>query len=377
MAIKLHFNVALRFQIGGISFSISKFLNFNLSMKQLFLFAFTFLLAFSLQGQGQQYKVACVGFYNFENLFDTEDDPDIRDEEFLPNGRRNWTEEVYWDKQKNLARVVSELGTELTPDGVAILGVAEIENRRVLEDFVKQEAIADRNYQIVHYDSPDERGIDVGLIYQPKYFTVTGSRAIPLIIYDDDGDRNFTRDVLHVSGTLDGEELHVLVNHWPSRSGGEKRSRPGRNAGAMICKTVKDSLQAINPNVKVIIMGDLNDDPTSPSVNQVLACKTKKKDTKPGDVFNPMHAMFKKGQGSNAYRDAWSLFDQVIVSYGLVAKRNPGYRFYKAVVYNKPYLIQRTGQYKGYPFRTFDFDNYIGGYSDHLPAYVFLVKEVE
>lgn len=345
-------------------------------MKQLSILAFFFFLSLPFLSHAQQYKVACVGFYNLENLFDTEDDPTIRDEEFLPNGRRNWTDEIYQDKLKNLSRVISELGTELTPDGAAILGVSEVENRKVLEDLVKQPAIAARNYQIVHYDSPDERGIDVGLIYQPKYFTVTGSRAIPLIIYDDDGERNFTRDVLHVSGILDGDPLHVLVNHWPSRSGGEKRSQPGRNAGALICKTVKDSLQRIDPNVKVIIMGDLNDDPTSPSVAQVLACKSKTKDVKPGDLFNPMYAMFKKGHGSNAYRDAWSLFDQVIVSYGLVEKSTPGYHFHQAVVFKQPYLIQRTGQYKGYPFRTFDFDNYIAGYSDHFPAYVFLVKEV-
>ena len=346
-------------------------------MKHLFVLALTCFLTFSLQAQEKQYKVACVGFYNVENLFDTVDDPNKRDEEFLPAGDRRWTNEVYQDKLKNLARVVSELGTELTPDGVAILGVSEIENRKVLEDLVQQPAIAKRNYQIVHYDSPDERGIDVGLIYQPKYFTVTGSRAIPLVIYDEaDGERNFTRDILHVSGLLDGEPLHVLVNHWPSRRGGEKRSQPGRNAGAMVCKTVKDSLQSLDPNAKVIIMGDLNDDPTSPSVKQVLAAKSKVKDTKPGDVFNPMYSFYKKGIGSNAWRDAWSLFDQVIVSYGLVNKKAAGYRFHKAVVYNKPYLIQRTGQYKGYPFRTFDFDNYIGGYSDHFPAYVFLVKEV-
>ena len=345
-------------------------------MKPSLFLTLTFLFSFSAQAQNKQYKVACIGFYNVENLFDTVDDPEKRDEEYTPTGDRHWTEENYKDKQKNLARVISEMGTELTPDGVAVLGMAELENRKVLEDLVKQEAIADRNYQIVHYESPDERGIDVGLIYQPKYFEVTGSRAIPLIIFEDDGERNFTRDVLYVSGILDGEEIHILVNHWPSRRGGEKRSQPGRNAGAMICKTVKDSLQNLDPNAKVIIMGDLNDDPVSPSVKQVLAAKSKIKETKEGDVFNPMFNFYKKGMGSNAYRDAWSLFDQIMLSYGLVNKKGKGYLFHKAVVYSKPYLIQRSGRYKGYPFRTFDFGNYIGGYSDHFPSYVFLVKEI-
>ena len=345
-------------------------------MKFSLLFIFTCFLCLNLSAQKAQYKVAAVGFYNFENLFDTEDDPIKRDEEFTPDGKRNWTDKIYQDKLGNLERVVSEMGTELTPDGLAILGICEIENRKVLEDFVKQPAVAGRNYQIIHYDSPDERGIDVALIYQPKYFKVTKSTPLPLIIYNDDGERNFTRDILHVEGLLDGEKIHVLVNHWPSRSGGEKRSQPGRNAAALICKQVKDSLVQIDPNVKIVIMGDLNDDPTSPSVKEVLASKFKTKDVRHGDFYNPMYDFFKKGFGTTAWRDAWSLFDQLIVSEGLVNKKQSGYHFYKAAVFNKPYLIQKTGQFKGYPYRTFDFDNYISGFSDHFPVYLFLIKEV-
>ncbi len=341
--------------------------------KQLFTL-FIFFLVSQISFSQQQYKVACIGFYNLENLFDTVDDTLINDEEFLPEGLRKWTPDVYEEKKRNLARVISELGTELTPDGVAILGVAEIENRFVLEDLVKQPAIASRNYQVVHHDSPDRRGIDVGLLYQPKYFTVTGSRAIPLLIYSDDGERIYTRDILHVAGLLDGEPLHVLVNHWPSRRGGEAATQPFRNAGALICKNVKDSLLQIDPNAKVIVMGDLNDDPTSPSVKKVLAAKGKKPDVKDGDFFNPMFDYFKKGIGTLAYRDAWSLFDQIILSEGLVDEDQAGFRFYKAQVYNENYLIQKTGQFKGYPYRTFDFDNYIAGYSDHFPVFVYLLK---
>ncbi|MCB0519393.1 MAG: endonuclease/exonuclease/phosphatase family protein [Saprospiraceae bacterium] len=340
-----------------------------------------FLLLFSilssyLFSQKASYQVACIGFYNLENLFDTADDPEKNDEEFTPDGARHWTEDIYQEKERNLARVVSELGTEITPDGVAILGVAEIENRKVLEDFVKQPALAARDYQIVHYESQDRRGIDVGLLYQPKYFQVTGSKIIPLVIYGDDGERSYTRDILYVAGLLDGEPLHVLVNHWPSRRGGEAATQPFRNAAALLCKNVKDSLEQLDPNAKVIVMGDLNDDPNSPSVKKVMASKGKEKDVRPGDFFNPMYEYFKKGIGTTAYRDAWSLFDQIILSSGLMDKKQPGYHYYKAHVFNQPYLIQRTGQFKGYPFRTFDFDNYIGGYSDHFPVYVFLVKEV-
>jgi hypothetical protein len=345
-------------------------------MKQILFIFFSLLLSFQIAAQKGEFNVACVGFYNFENLFDTENDPNKRDEEFTPQGKRSWTETLYKDKLHNLSRVIGELGTDLTPDGPAILGVCEIENRKVLEDFVKQPAIAKRNYQIIHYDSPDERGIDVALLYQPKYFKVTASKPIPLYIYNDDGERNFTRDILHVEGLLDGEPIHFMVNHWPSRSGGEKRSRPGRNAAAMLVKQVKDSLIQIDPNVKIIVMGDLNDDPVSPSVKDVLACKSNIKEVRQGDFYNPMYDYFKKGFGTTAWRDAWSLFDQMIVSAGLVRKKQSGYSFYKAIVFNKPYLIQKTGQYKGYPFRTFDFDNYMSGYSDHLPVCTYLIKEV-
>lgn len=345
-------------------------------MQKTFVLVLSLLLQCLAFAQKKEYKIACIGFYNLENLFDTLDSPDTDDHEFLPNASKHWTSANYWDKQKNMARVISELGTETSPDGVAILGVAEVENRLVLEDLVRQPAIADRHYQIVHYDSPDERGVDVGLIYQPRYFRVTGSRSIPLLIYGDNGERNFTRDILHVAGLLDGEPVHVLVNHWPSRRGGEKATRPMRNAAALLCKNVADSLTELDPNAKIIIMGDLNDDPISPSVKEVLACEMDRKEVRKGKLFNPMHEFFINGMGTLAYQDSWNLFDQIILSHGLVKEKQNGYHFHEAVVFKRPYLIQKTGQYKGYPFRTFDFDNYMGGFSDHFPVYVSLVKRV-
>ena len=343
-------------------------------MKQtIFLFLFL-VLAFSARGQEQQYKVACIGFYNFENLFDTLDTPGKFDEEFTPSGTRLWDGEKYREKLHNLAKVVSELGTDLTPDGPALLGVAEIENRQVLEDFSREPAIAKRAYQIIHYESPDRRGIDVALLYQAKYFTPLGSRPVRLHIKNENGDTVFTREILYVTGLLDGDTLHVLVNHWPSRRGGEKATRPLRNAAALLNRNIRDSLIARNPAAKIIVMGDLNDDPTSPSVAKVLLAKPKKSQLRKGDFFNPWHAFYKRGIGTLAYRDAWSLFDQILVSEGLVNPKNPGYHFYKAKVFNPTYLVQKTGQFKGYPFRTFDFDNYIHGYSDHFPVCIYLLK---
>ena len=327
------------------------------------------------QNAEKQYKVACIGFWNFENLFDTKDNPDVRDSEFTPNGRKNYTKEIYNEKQGHLADVISQLGTDMTPDGPAILGVCEIENKGVLEDFVSQKKMAKQNYSIVHYDSPDKRGIDVALLYQPKYFEVTASKNIPLMIYEDKGDRIYTRDILFVSGNFDGEPLHVLVNHWPSRSGGEARSAPRRNAAAALCRSVIDSLQTADPNVKVIVMGDMNDDPSNKSMCKILRAKGKQKKVQQGDLFNPMYDFFKKGIGTTAWRDAWSLFDQIAFSEKLLDKNQKGYFFHKAAVHNKKFMVQKTGQFKGYPLRTFVGDTYKGGYSDHFPVYIYLLKE--
>lgn len=336
-----------------------------------------FFSSFFLQSTAQSgtYRVACIGFYNFENLFDTLDSPDTDDADFLPNGSYLWTTERYHRKLQNLARVVADLGREKTPDGPAILGVAEIENRQVLEDFVRQEAVAARKYAIVHYDSPDPRGIDVALLYQPKYYQVTSSRVIAMKEYDaEGGEARGTRDILLVSGQFDGEPLHVLVNHWPSRRGGEKLTQPLRNAAAMRCKEVADSLQALDPQAKVLIMGDLNDDPVSPSVKEVLRAQRDPAQCRPGIMFNPLYDFFKKGLGTLAYRDAWSLFDQIILSSGLAHPASSGYRYYQARVFNAPYLIQTSGNFKGYPLRTFAGNEFLGGYSDHFPVCIYLVK---
>ncbi len=339
------------------------------------LIASAILMPLNAQEAEKKYKVACVGFWNFENLFDTEDTPDVRDSEFTPDGRKNYTKEIYKEKQGNLAEVISQLGTTMTPDGLAILGVCEVENKMVLEDLVAHKKLEKQNYSIVHYDSPDKRGIDVALLYQPKYFEVTASQNLPLMIYEDKGNRIYTRDILFVSGIFDGEPMHVLVNHWPSRSGGEARSAPRRNAAAALCRSVIDSLQTADPDVKVIVMGDMNDDPSNKSMCKILRAKGKQKKVMKGDLFNPMYEFYKKGIGTTAWRDAWSLFDQIAFSEKLLDKRQKGYFFHKAAVHNKKFMVQKTGQFKGYPLRTFVGDTYMGGYSDHFPVYIYLLKE--
>ena len=194
------------------------------------------------------------------------------------------------------------------------------------------------------------------------------------MIFKGDSSRIFTRDVLHVSGEFDGEELHILVNHWPSRRGGEEASRPNRIAAARVNRVIADSIIALNPAAKILIMGDLNDDPTNVSVRGTLRAKSRKKSTKESDFYNPMSDLYRRGVGSNAYRDNWSLFDQIIISHGLLNADN-GYAFHKANVFNRRFLLQKKGKYKDYPFRTFSGNSYIGGYSDHFPVYVYLIKE--
>lgn len=324
------------------------------------------------QNKEDQFKIVSIGFYNVENLFDTENDTLINDEEFLPDGTKAWTMDKYLEKQSNLAYVISQIGIPDVKAGLSILGLAEIENRRVLEDLVQQKAIKDRNYQIVHYDSPDNRGVDVGLIYNPSHFKVLYSQPIKLDNSMEGGTRP-TRDVLYVKGILESDTLHILVNHWPSKGGGSITDKFRDNA-ARLNRSVMDSLYNEDSNAKIIVMGDLNADPTERCIKSYLRAAGTIKDAQKTKVFNPYEDIFRRGLGSNAYRDSWSLFDQLIVSEPLTQKQTDGYYFFKAFIFNKNFLIQPSGQYKGYPLRTFSGDTYQGGYSDHFPVYIYLIK---
>jgi hypothetical protein len=334
------------------------------------------IAAISLQAQ-DNYKVACIGFYNLENLFDTLDTPGKNDSEFLPNGSNQYTGFVYKDKLKNLSRVISELGTEMTADGVAILGVAEIENRSVLEDLAAQAPLKNRNYKIVHEESPDSRGVDVAMLYNPKYFRELSHRVIPVLLDGDNGDSYYSRDILHVTGIFGGiDTLHVFVNHWPSRRGGTS-SISKRNYAASLCKKAIDSIRAVSPDAKIFITGDLNDDPVNESVKDILQAEGKLKKVKKGGLYNPMWIKYKTGDGTLTYNDSWNLFDQTIISHSFIDKSQKGYFFHKAVVYRKPYLLNKDGRFKGSPFRTYSFGSYIGGYSDHLPVYSFFLRKIQ
>lgn len=328
----------------------------------------------SAQDEGE-YRICCVGFYNLENLFDTINEEGVVDEEFTPEGKNAWTPDRYLEKLDNMARAIAGIGVgEYTPDGAVLLGVCELENASVMEDLANTEALKDRNYKYVHYDSPYYRGMDVALFYQPKYFTVLSSASHELNMPDME---NFTtRAQLVVTGILDGDTVHVIVNHWPSRRGGEKSSRHLRVAAADLTRSIADSLFGIYPDAKIMIMGDLNDDPTDKSVKKHLVTVRDTNKIKAGEFYNPYENMHAQGIGSLAYRDAWNLFDQIIVSKSLTGTDYSSYKLYQAKIFNEKFLIQQEGRFKGYPWRTYSYGAYIGGYSDHFPVYVYLVKKV-
>jgi len=323
----------------------------------------------------KQYEVACIAFYNIENLFDTIHQEGVNDYEFLPDGKNKWNSEKYWGKIQNIAKVISQIGTASTPTGPVVLGVAEIENRSPLEDLVNDPQIKDRNYQIVHYDGPDRRGIDVALLYNPSFFTLDTALSYTLTIPNMPDFR--TRDQLLVRGKLMDEEFHFIVVHWPSRSGGEAKSRPLRIAAAELGKHIFDSIMTVKPDAKIILMGDLNDDPSDKSVANVLKATADKKKIASGKhLFNPSETLHKNGIGSLAYRDAWNMFDQMIMTPSIYSENRQTLSYYQFKVFNEKWLRQPDGQYKDYPMRTFSFGAWINGYSDHFPVYVLLIREL-
>lgn len=327
-------------------------------------------------GQGKNQKLApvCIGFYNVENLFDTLDTPDVNDAEFTPGSKKQWNTERYYDKLNKLAKVIADMGKDVHPEGLIALGLAEVENRAVVEDLVQTGDLQRRGYAIVHYDSPDGRGIDVALIYQPKHYRVYSHRTHRLTLPDNPKFK--TRDQLVVSGVLHGDTVHMVVAHWPSRRGGEKRSRPLRMAAAELGRHIIDSLNSIQPGARVLYMGDLNDDPVDAPLRKGMRAMGKKEDAVNGNLFNPMDELFKKGIGTLAWRDSWNLFDQILLTESLVSGARGTYKYYGARVFNKPYLTQADGNFEGYPFRTYVGDDFRGGYSDHFPVFVILTREV-
>ena len=321
----------------------------------------------------KHYYLSAIGFWNVENLYDTLNDQWKNDEDFTPAGSNAWNGSRYWTKIDHMAEVISKMATDVTPDGVAVLGLCEIENKSVVEDLVKNKQIKSRNYQVVHIEGPDARGVDPSFIYNPNYFKVTKSVSYHVPVVTDTAHK--TRDILVVSGNFYGDNVTFLVNHWPSRRGGEMASRPNRNAAAKVARRITDSVIALNPNNKVVIMGDLNDDPTNVCVKDVIGTYGEYTKPEKGKYFNPMEKPFKDGTGTLAWQDSWNLFDQIILNEPWVNGNFNTWQYYNVSIFNKPFLRSDFGNFKGYPFRTYSGSSYTGGYSDHFPVFILIAKE--
>ena len=339
----------------------------------------------SANGPGKSYV---IGFYNLENLFDTYHDEGKNDYEYLPDGANNWTEAKYAEKLRNMARVIAEMKKD-NKAWHAVLGVSEIENRHVLEDLVSEPAIAEANYQIVHYDGPDRRGVDVALLYNPKVFKLVASESIPYTFTpsridwsawtQEEMDAFKTRDVLMARGTIDGEMFAIFVTHLPSRLGGKGADLRPRGAEIIYQRAME--LQKEFPGIKIVVMGDMNDNPTDISMTEFLRGKEHIADVTEEDFFDPFLSMYKAGYSSLYYRGEGNIFDIVMVNKALASGEEGSFRIcpivqkkYYGRVFHKPFMTNQKGQYKGQPFRTFSNGAYIGGYSDHYPTYIVIQK---
>lgn len=326
-------------------------------------------------GQKDQTIVRIIAFYNVENLFDTINQPDKFDDDFTPGGKNRYNYKDYRSKLENTAEVISKIGSNQGSNGPDLLGLAEIENRNVLVDLVNTEELVRNHYGFIHFDSPDLRGIDVALLYKKDVFTPIHHSINEVKLWKESGERIYTRDILRVSGIMDGELLHLVVNHWPSRRGGRMRSDPKRMKAAFVVQNILDEILLEDPNPKVIIMGDFNDDPINKSIVKGLI-NQEKKDSIRIKLINPMRKLFQKGINSLAYRDNLNLFDQIILSESLTTNQpnSKYFHLYQAAIYNPSFLTQQTGKYKGYPKRSFNNNKYSGGFSDHYPVYVSMIK---
>ena len=332
-------------------------------------FQFLFSVVDAQEKRGEYYA---VGFYNLENLFDTIHDNKKNDYEFLPQGRYKWGAHKYTNKIKNIAAVLNDMGTDVTDAGMAVVGVSEVENSGVLNDLVKHENLAHRGWSFVHIDSPDERGIDCALLYNPKFFTPENYKLVPYTI-EFEGSKYSSRGFLVVSGKMGGETVHFIVNHWPSRS----IKSPVRERAGVLVRQLKDSLMNENPNSKVIIMGDMNDNPNNKSMAVSLgALRDKSSVKKISDLYNPCWNMLgKKGVGTLTYNGKWHVYDQIVLSGNMLGGDNKSLKFFKAEIFLRDYLLQHEGRFKGSIKRTHAGGIWLNGYSDHLPVVVYLLKE--
>ena len=329
-------------------------------MRKLILLPFLIFLLSTLQAYSH-YKVM---FYNVENYFDTKDNPETNDDDFLPSGKRHWTNKKYEEKRNSIAKVITSVG-EGTP--VAIVGMCEVENDYVLTSLVKYSPLKNYGYKFIHYDSADKRGIDTALLYDPKQFTPLSSKPLR----KDFSDGKLTRDVLYVSGkTSFGDTLHVFVCHTPSRLGGKNKTEHYRVEVMSMVRSHCDSIFSISPKANIIIMGDFNDTPKDKSICETLGAKPLSQPYETTSLYNMFYQFVDKTFiGTHKYQSQWSVLDQIIVSGNLllsgVVKPSSAY------IFMAPFLLEEDKKNMDVrPKRTYNGMRYQVGYSDHLPVVI-------
>ncbi len=308
-------------------------------------------------------KVQTIGFYNLENLFDIYNDSQTNDDDFLPTSTKKWTKKRYERKVYKLGSAISKIGFEDTNKPPTLVGLAEVENDLVLKDLIQSQDLTSYNYGYVHYDSKDERGIDVALLYNRDEFKVESSETFSIYIKTPEGERDFTRDILLVSGILDGDPIHVIVNHWPSRHNGDEATSYKRVIAAKKVLEIVGKLRSIHESPKIIVMGDFNDNPNSESIKILTDNHT---------FFNTSATLWTRGRGTESHDFQWNLFDQIFISTNLTDLGQKGYHFDHANIFDEKFVTKFHGRFKGQPFRTYVGKKYVGGFSDHFPIYIIL-----
>ena len=309
-----------------------------------------------------------IGFYNVENLFDTIDDPRTDDKDFLPSGKNKWDTKRYNHKINQLSRVIASMDSLQAPH---IIGLAEVENKHVLNDLIAASELKHVAYNIVHFESKDPRGIEVALLYQPKYFKLLTEKEMKIKMNQCSGEMRF---VLYAKGIVATQDtLHIFVNHWKSRSGGAKETEAKRIRYADFLREKADSLFLIDPNANIIICGDLNDNPTDKSIVEHLKALPANQPIESQNLYNLSYVPFLKGLGT-LYYQSWDFFDQIIVSSNLLQASKKTLRCSEIMVIKHPWMLYT---YKGEqrPNRTFSGGKYYGGFSDHLPVMIRLTIE--
>lgn len=316
---------------------------------------------FILRENTTQNNLYTIAFYNLENLFDVYDDPDTLDDDFTPGGRKKWNTKKYQRKLKKLSSVLAQIGVKESGYSPAVIGLAEVENYHVIKDLIKTNNLDSLNYEIVHFDSEDERGVEVALLYRKSVFELIRAKPYKLYINNDEGERDYTRDILVVKGKLQGETHYYIINHWPSRRSGEQETQYKRIKAAELIHRIIAEINKDMKDPKIIIMGDFNDDPTSVSIKQHLINDS---------LYNPFESLFDKGNGSLRHEGKWHLFDQIIFSKNFFETNSLTYA--NAYIFDEHFLKEWKGKRKGKPFRTYIGKWHQGGYSDHFPVYITL-----